>query len=196
MTKPGPKKSQTTLDREKKAAANWTQKEARARELYVECPYMPSLRLIASSVATSVEIIKQWRDIGSWDLLRLHRQMQLTEKSLQERGMSLEAVHIGCLTLYVESINAGSRTVWRERNKLVPNFATMREAIATAAMAEEQVRKIYQWMPTVEQRMAMRELIDESKERVRDMIKEYLGNNDAAISPFMEQEEPNNEIDH
>lgn len=196
MTKPGPKKSQTTLDREKKAAANWTQKEARARELYVECPYMPSLRLIASSVATSVEIIKQWRDIGSWDLLRLHRQMQLTEKSLQERGMSLEAVHIGCLTLYVESINAGSRTVWRERNKLVPNFATMREAIATAAMAEEQVRKIYQWMPTVEQRMVMRELIDESKERVRDMIKEYLGNNDAAISPFMEQEEPNNEIDH
>ncbi len=178
MTKPGPKKSQATLDREKKTALNWTQKEAKARQMYTECPYKPNLRMIAAGLPASVEIVKQWAVAGNWDLLRLHHHMQLTEKSLRERGMSLESVHIGCLSLYVEAINASNRCVQRERSKLVPNFATMREAIATAAMAEEQVRQVYQWMPTVEQRMVIRELIDESKVRVRDMIKEYINNNE------------------
>ena len=189
MAKPGPKKSQATLDREKKTALNWTQKEQKARQMYVETSYLPSFRMIAGGVKTSVEIVKQWATNGNWELLRLHRQMQLTEKSLREKGFDLESVHIGCLALYVETINASSRCVSREKNKYVPNFVAMREAIATAAMAEEQVRQIYQWMPTVEQKLIMRDMIDESKVRVRDMIKEYLGNNEPVFTALTSDDE-------
>lgn len=195
MTKPGPKKSQATIDREKKQAVVWTQKEARARERYIESPYKLSFRFIATTVGTSAEIVKQWAELGQWDLLRLHRQMKLSEAELSRRGMSLESVHISCLSLYVEAINASTRCVHRERNKLVPNFETMREAIATAAMAEEQVRNVYQWMPTVEQRMVIRELIDESRVRVRDMIKEYIDNNEPVFAPFRERNDSNGESD-
>lgn len=192
MAKPGPKKSKATLDREKKAALNWTQKEQKARQMYVETAYLPSFRMIAAGVTTSVDIVKQWATNGNWELLRQHRQLQLTERSLREKGFDLESVHIGCLALYVQSINAGARCVARERNKLVPNFETMRQAIATAAMAEEQVRKIYQWMPTVEQKMIMRDMIDESKARVRDMIKEYLNNNEPHFEADAEDDASSN----
>lgn len=178
MAKPGPKKSQATLAREKLQAQNWTQKERDARRKFVETPFMPPLRLIASAVGTTVDIVKQWREMGNWDFLRLQHQMRLTEKDLRDKGMSLEAVHFGCLSLYTTAINTASKCVFHQKNKPLPNFQAMREAIATAAMAEEQVRQVYQWMPTVEQRMVIRELIDESKTRVRDMIKEYIDNNE------------------
>lgn len=178
VAKPGPKKSQATIDREKKESLNWTQKEVRARRCYVESPYKPSMRIVASMAQTTVDIVKQWCEMGSWDLLRLHHQMALTEKDLRDKGMSLECIHIGCLSLYSAAINSAVKVVAYQKSKLLPNFQVMREAIATAAMAEEQVRQVYQWMPTVEQRMVIRELIDESKTRVREMIKEYIDNNE------------------
>lgn len=180
--KPGPKKSPATIEREKKAVSNWTKKEAEARLLYTETPYMLSVRAIATRVNTTIEVVNKWITAGGWDLLRAQRQMQLTERHLREKGLDLESIHIGCLRLYVESINAGSVCVMKERRKMQPNFQQMREAIATAAMAEEQVRKVYQWMPTVEQKLLMREMIEESRVRVRDMIKEYLGNNEPVFS--------------
>lgn len=176
--KPGPKKSQATVEREKRTALQWTQKCKIARDRYVNTPYLPSWRQIALDAKTTIEIVKRWAYEGNWELLRLHRQIQLTESALKEKGFDLETVHMGCLSLYVEAINTSGQTIVRERRKFVPNFEAIRQAIATAAQAEEQIRKIYQWMPTVEHRMIMRDLIAESAAKTRDMLKEYLGTNE------------------
>lgn len=180
--KPGPKKSKATIDREKKEAANWTKAYKKARKLYIELPYMLPLHAIAHQANTTVENIKKWETQGNWYLVRLQFHMALTEQTLRDQGLDLASVHINCLMLFVEAINASATSVQRERSKMSPNFMQMREAIATAAMAEEQIRHIHQWMPTVEQRKLIWEMIGESTERVRDMIKEYMNINEPAFS--------------
>lgn len=171
--KPGPKKSEKTIARERKEFWNWTKKEAKARELYIETPYEMPLREIAAAVATSTDIVKQWKLNGGWDLLRVHRQQRLTEKYLKEHGLSLEQVHFHCLELYRRAIDSASKYVLRESKQYVPDFETMGKAIEMGAKAEFFVRELHKWMPTVEQKAAIDELIAEGNKRVKEICKEF-----------------------
>lgn len=174
MPKPGPKKSEATLKREKKEAWNWTKKEAKARTLYVETPYEMPLREIAAAVGTNQEIVKTWKLNGGWDLLRVHRQQRLTEKYLKEHGLSLEQVHFHCLELYRRAIDTASRYVLRESKQYAPNFEVMGKAVELGAKSEFFVRELHKWIPTVEQKAAIDELIHESHKRVKQLCKEYV----------------------